>query len=85
MNGIVRCFEKSPWSISMLKCGPVTLFIGFALKYLLQSFHMEAFLPSVRSGQVYHGSISFDEVTGEPYMIMAIPMFEVRSGQVWGA
>lgn len=33
---------------------------------------------------IYYGPIAFDETTGEPTMVMSLPMFDLRSGQVSG-
>jgi len=51
----------------------------------LKHFCVDEFLPDICSGQRYHGPVSFDEVTGEPSMPLAIPIVELRSGEVWGA
>ena len=36
------------------------------------------------SRETYHSSVRFDEVTGEPFMTMAVPLIDVRSGLVEG-
>jgi len=36
------------------------------------------------TSQTYFGDVTFDTLTGEPYLILAIPIFDLRTGQVSG-
>ncbi len=36
------------------------------------------------TSQTYFGDVTFDTQTGEPYLILAIPIFDLRTGQVSG-
>jgi signal transduction histidine kinase len=51
----------------------------------LTHFRVHEFLPDICRGRKYLSPVSFDEVTGEPSMTLAVPMVELRSGKVWGA
>jgi len=37
------------------------------------------------SGETYFSPVQFDEVTGEPYMVITIPVFDLRSGDLVNA
>jgi putative methionine-R-sulfoxide reductase with GAF domain len=51
---------------------------------LVSRAQAEEFVVPVASGQTYYSPIRFDEVTGEPLMTIAVPMFDVRSGLLNG-
>ncbi len=42
------------------------------------------FLMTQTSDKTYYSSVSFDQATGEPFIIMAVPIIDVRSGRVDG-
>jgi putative methionine-R-sulfoxide reductase with GAF domain len=42
------------------------------------------FLEPQTTGQIYYSPIQFNETTGEPFMIVAIPAYDVRSGEFSG-
>jgi signal transduction histidine kinase len=42
----------------------------------------DEFVAPYTSGEVYYGPVRFDEITGEPSMIIAMPLFDVRTGLV---
>jgi hypothetical protein len=44
----------------------------------------DEFVAPYTSGQVYYSPIRFDETTGEPFMTIALPLFDARSGLVDG-
>jgi hypothetical protein len=44
----------------------------------------DAFLIPYTTGEVYYSPVRFDETTGEPSMIIAIPLLDVRTGLVDG-
>ena len=44
----------------------------------------DEFVYPVASGETYYSPVSFDDVTGEPFMTMAVPLTNVRSGLVDG-
>ena len=41
-------------------------------------------LAECKKGNLYFGPVDFDDVTGEPLMVIAVPMLDIRTGQVWG-
>ncbi len=44
----------------------------------------EAFLIPVTTDSTYYGPVRFDQVTGEPLMLISIPLSDIRSGQIDG-
>jgi putative methionine-R-sulfoxide reductase with GAF domain len=42
----------------------------------------DEFTIPVSNNQIYYGPIQFSEKTGEPYMVIAVPVTDVRSGKV---
>ena len=42
----------------------------------------DEFVVPYTSGEVYYGPVRFDEITGEPSMTIAMPLFDVRTGLV---
>ncbi len=38
----------------------------------------------VATGQTYYGDITFDQQTGEPYLIISLPILDLRTGQASG-
>lgn len=42
------------------------------------------FVSPQTNGQTYYGPVRFNETTGEPFMVISVPLFDVRSGQIAG-
>lgn len=42
----------------------------------------DEFEKTKETGKAYFGTVSFNEATGEPYMVIAIPSFNLQSGQL---
>lgn len=45
---------------------------------------MPEFEAARASGQIYYSPVQFDEATGESYLVIAVPSFDVQSGQFAG-
>ena len=61
-----------------------SLYGNTSRRHYSERFRVNDFLSEVCSNSTYYGPIDFEEDTGEPFMTIAVPITEVRSGHVWG-
>ncbi|MBN1580233.1 MAG: cache domain-containing protein, partial [Anaerolineae bacterium] len=56
----------------------------FAPEALGSRLGTDAFEQPKATGEIFYGPVQFDEVTGEPFMTIALPLVDLRSGQFEG-
>lgn len=57
---------------------------AFSAADLEDRSRLDEFKVPAMSGETYYGPVTFDEVTGEPFMTMSLPLISKRSGLVDG-